>query len=166
MVTAAEPDRPFSAVTIGRAEKSSKSTVSVALIAPLGPDPESRKQNAEAQLRSLLGLFLLGMTRPLPLYCKTSEAYAKARAARAEDAEVPARQKWESSGDFEQEDKDRTHQMVLGGQLPYNDMVACSGPLSDEERARAFDPPERTRFGFYARLLWDALLEHEQLDSR
>jgi hypothetical protein len=56
--------------------------------------------------------------------------------------------------------------VVLGGQLSYNDMVACSGPLGDDEQSRQFDPIETTRFGFYARLLWDALLGDERLVTR
>ncbi|HWD55743.1 MAG TPA: exodeoxyribonuclease V subunit gamma [Acidimicrobiales bacterium] len=164
-VTAAQPERPFSAVTIGRAEGRSSRTVSIAEIAPLGADPAGRKHNAEAQLRRLLELFGAGMAQPLPLYCKTSAAYAAARRAGADDADVAARQKWESSFDFDQEDKDRAHQLALGGLLSYNDMVACSGPLGDDD-VLTFDPSERTRFGYYARLLWDGLLVHERVVSR
>jgi hypothetical protein len=55
---------------------------------------------------------------------------------------------------------------VLGGILSFNEMVACSGALGHVESAQNFDPPERTRFGFYARLLWDGLLEHEKVVNR
>ncbi|HWF17009.1 MAG TPA: exodeoxyribonuclease V subunit gamma [Acidimicrobiales bacterium] len=165
-VTAAEPERPFSAVTIGRAEARSSRTVSTAEIATLGPDPASRKRNAEAQLGRLLELFGLGMVQPLPLYCRTSAAYAAARAAGADDADVAARQQWESSFEREQEDKDRAHQLALGGLLSYNDMVSCSGPIGDDDGAQAYDPSERTRFGYYARLLWDGLLVRERVVSR
>jgi exodeoxyribonuclease V gamma subunit len=165
-VTAAQPERPFSAVTIGRTEARSSRTVSIAEIAPLGLDPASRKKNAEAQLRRLLELFRLGMAQPLPLYCKTSAAYAAARVAGSDDADAAARQKWESSFEIDLEDKDRAHQLALGGLLSYNDMVSCSGPLSDDEDGEAFDPSERTRFGFYARLLWEGLLDHERVVSR
>jgi exodeoxyribonuclease V gamma subunit len=165
-VTAAQPDRPFSAVTIGRAEKRSSRTVSISEIAPLGPDPATRQQFAEEQLARLLEVFGLGMAQPLPLYCRTSAAYAAARAAGADDADVAARQKWESGFDMDHEDKDRAHRVVLGGILSFNEMVACSGALGDVESAQNFDPPERTRFGFYARLLWDGLLEHEKVVNR
>ena len=80
------------------------------------------------------------MAQPLPLYCKTSGAYAAARVAGADDADVSARQKWESSFEREQEDKDRAHQLALGGLLSYNDMVSCSGPLGDNERATDLRP--------------------------
>ena len=164
--TAARPTRPFSAVTIGRTEKRSNRIVSIAAIAPLGTDTSSRKRNAEAHLRSILGLFESGMAQPLPLYCKTSAAYAMARVAGADDPEVAARQKWESNFDFDQEDKDRNHMYVLGGPISYNELVARSGEIGDAERSPSFDPPERTRFGFYARYLWDALLDHEEVVNR
>ncbi len=106
------------------------------------------------------------MAQPLPLYCKTSAAYAAARAAGADDADVAARQQWESSFERDNEDKDRAHQLALGGLLSYNDVVSCSGPLGDEDGEQAFDPPERTWFGYYARLLWDGLLVHERVVSR
>ncbi len=53
----------------------------------------------------------------------------------------------------------------LGGLLSYNDMVSCSGPLGDDAGAGApaFDPSERTRFGYYARLFRDGLLVHERV---
>jgi exodeoxyribonuclease V gamma subunit len=165
-VTAAQPERPFSAVTIGRAEARSSRTVSIAEIAPLGEDPAGRKQNAEAQLGRLLEVFFLGMAQPLPLYCKTSAAYAAARVAGSDDADAAARQKWESNFDFEQEDKDRANQLALGGLLSYNGMVSCSGTPGADEGALTFDPAERTRFGYYARLLWDGLLVHERVISR
>jgi exodeoxyribonuclease V gamma subunit len=111
-------------------------------------------------------LFGLGMAQPLPLYCKTSAAYAAARVARADDADVAARQKWESGFDIDLEDKDRANQLALGGLLSYNDMVSCSGPLGEDAGAQTFDPFERTRFGYFARLLWDGLLEHERVVNR
>ena len=137
--TAAEPERPFSAVTIGRAEARSSRTVAPQRSHHWDRTPASRKRNAEAQLRRLLELFGLGMTQPLPLYCKTSAAYTAARAAGADDADVAARQQWESSFERELEDKDRAHQLALGGLLSYNDMVSCSGPLGDDA-ARAHRP--------------------------
>ena len=139
-VTAAEPERPFSAFTIGRAEARSSRTVSIAEIASLGPDPASRKQNAEAQLRRLLELFGRGMAQPLPLYCKTSAAYAAARAAGADDADVAARQQWESSFERDNEDKDRAHQLALGGLLSYNDVVSCSGTAGRRRRRTGLRP--------------------------
>ena len=49
------------------------------------------------------------MTQPLPLYCRTSAAYAAARVHGADDADVAGRQKWESTFDYDLEDKERGH---------------------------------------------------------
>ncbi len=49
-----------------------------------------------------------------------------------------------------------------GGLLSFKDMVALSGrAASDEAASRTSTPPETSRFGLYARLLWRGLLEHE-----
>jgi hypothetical protein len=46
-------------------------------------------------------------------------------------------------------------------------MVARSGaPGEDEPERSSFTPRESTRFGLYARRLWDGLLEHETVVSR
>ena len=165
-LTAMQPERPFSAVSVGRAERRSSRAVSIVEIAPLGEDAGSRHHNAMAHLVQLLELFQIGMMQPLPLYCKTSAAYASARAAGADDADAAARQKWESTFDFELEDKDRSHRLVLGGHLSFNDMVVRSGVPGDDEAAWCVDPAEGARFGFYARLLWDGLLRQERVTSR
>ena len=88
-LTAAQPDRPFEAITIGRAEKRSSRVVSTSRIGPLGPDPRSRKETADTLLRNLVELFERGMREPLPLYCRTSAAYAASRVGR--DPTTPTR---------------------------------------------------------------------------
>jgi exodeoxyribonuclease V gamma subunit len=165
-VTAAHPERAFSAITIGRAERRSSRTVTISTIAPLAEDPAGRRRAAEAELARLLGLFALGMAQPLPLYCKTSAAYAAARVHGADDADVAGRQKWESTFDYDLEDKDRASRIVLGDVLTFNDMVTRSGALGDDELSLGCDPGEHTRFGFYARVLWDGLLEHETVRNQ
>ncbi len=80
-LTASHPDRPFQARTIGRTAKGSSRIISVATIAPLGPDPDTRRQVAVSHLRTLVEVFGRGMRQPLPLYCETSAAYAADRAS-------------------------------------------------------------------------------------
>src|SRR5205807_5345313 len=88
--SASEPERPLSAVTIGRAEKNSSRLLCVSKIPALGADEATRRAVAQSCLRTLLGVFTDGMRVPLPLYCNTSAAYAAARAAGADDAEAAA----------------------------------------------------------------------------
>jgi exodeoxyribonuclease V gamma subunit len=164
-LSAAQPERPFEAVTIGRAEAHSRHLVTVARFGPLGPDAATRKGVAEAHLRTVVDLFRRGMREPLPLYCKTSEAYAAAREAGADDADDAAKKRWETSQrERTNEDGDAEHVFVLG-KLSFKELVAQSGPL-DEDECDWLDPPETSRFGLYARLLWGGLLEHETLRGR
>ena len=163
-LSAARPELPFQAVTIGRAEKYSRHLVTVSRMGPLGPDPESRRRVAEEHLAALVDLFKLGMREPLPLYCKTSAAYAKAREAGADDADDVAKKAWETNQrDFTNEDNDAEHLFVLG-ELSFKDLVQQSG-RADEDGVARFTPPETSLFGLYARLLWAGLLEHETLRS-
>jgi exodeoxyribonuclease V gamma subunit len=165
-LSAARPERPFEAVTIGRAEAHSKHLVTVARCGPLGPDAATRKNVAETHLRNVVDLFRRGMREPLPLYCKTSEAYAAARKSGADDADDRAKKRWETTQrERTNEDGDAEHLFVLGGQLSFKELVAQSG-LLDEEECDRLVPPETSRFGLYARLLWGGLLEHETLRSR
>jgi exodeoxyribonuclease V gamma subunit len=164
-LSAALPDRPFVAITIGRAEKRSSRLVSSSRIGPLGPDPQSRKEVAQAHLRNLVELFLRGMREPLPLYCKTSAAYAAARRSESDDAAGIALQNWESTRDFQLENRDNEHLLVLGAELTYAEMVARAGLLDPDELPED-GPREATRFGLYARRLWDGLLEFERVANQ
>jgi exodeoxyribonuclease V gamma subunit len=164
-LSAARPDRPFEAVTIGRAEARSRHLVTVAQLGPLGPDAATRKDVAETHLRTVVDLFRRGMREPLPLYCKTSAAYAVAREAGADDADDVAKKRWETSQrERPNEDGDAEHRYVLG-ELSFKELVARSGRPDDGECA-GLAPPETSRFGVYARLLWGGLLDHETLRSR
>jgi exodeoxyribonuclease V gamma subunit len=105
------------------------------------------------------------MRAPLPLYCKTSAAYAAAREGGADDADDVARKAWETTQrEYENEDRDLEHLFVLGDDLSFKDMVKRSGQPDDDQCGR-LTPPETSCFGLYARLLWSGLLEHETLRS-
>ena len=54
--------------------------------------------------------------------------------------------------------------LVLGAALAFDAMVAGSGQPDRDERG--WEPAEDSRFGVYARRLWDGLLAHEQLVDR
>ncbi len=164
-LTAARPDRPFVAMTLGRAEKRSSRMVSLSRIGPLGADAATRKEAADAHLRDLVDLFRRGIREPLPLYCKTSAAYAAARRSGSDDADVAALQKWES-GDFTLENRENEHLLVLGAELSFADMVARSGLPGEGDTTSAGASGETHRFGLYARRLWDGLLQHETLASQ
>ena len=61
----------------------------------LPDDPEERQAVAVRTLAMLIELFERGMREPLPLYCKTSAAYAAAVAA-GKDGRAAAEKEWTS----------------------------------------------------------------------
>ncbi len=160
-LTATWPDRPFDALTVGRSPSKGRTT-SKAWIGPLGPDARSRAATAERHLRTLVDLFDRGMREPLPLYCKTSAAWAGAVAS-GKDPEREAARAWDSARNGHNEDNDDEHVLVLGGALSYGAMVGRSGSPRAEETGPGWEPAETSRFGLYARRLWDGLLEREEI---
>jgi len=162
VLSATWPERPFSAVSVGRS-RGTHGRLSVATIRPLGPDAPTRKEAAESHLRALVEVYRRGMREPLPLYVRTSAAWAEA-VTEGRDPERAASGAWLSGYDFEKEDKDAEHILVLGGVLPFKGMLQRAGvPLSDEA---SWDVTEPTRFGAYARRIWCGLLEHEEIVDR
>jgi exodeoxyribonuclease V gamma subunit len=93
------------------------------------------------------------MREPLPLYTLTSSAWAQALRAGG-DPEAAARRQWTSDYLRDREDREPEHTLVLGGELPFAALLGAGG-------AAEWESDEPTRFGRYARRLWDGLLAHE-----
>jgi exodeoxyribonuclease V gamma subunit len=148
-LTAAHPQRPFEAVTVGRGDEG----VAIARIPPVGDE-------ALDELAVLLDLYERGMREPPPLACKASAAYARA-AWEGLNPVAAARGEWESAHTFPREDADPEHRLVLGGVVPFGDVFAA--PARADERAPGWDPDETRRFGLWARRLWEGLLRREEL---
>ncbi len=158
-LTASYPDRPFEACTIGRS-RNKRFTISTAQIGALGVDAEHRHAEALGHLQALVDLFERGMTEPLPLYSKTSAAWAAA-VSEGKDPVSAARDSWVSGFNFDQEDREREHTLVFGEQVSFDDLlVATGGPQHDEA---LWQPGETTRLGVYAQRLWSGLLDREQV---
>ena len=162
VLSATWPERSFSAHTIGRSQRRG-ATIAIADIGPLGTDAPSRKSAAESHLHTLVEVFQRGMCEPIPLYARTSAAWARA-VLEGTDPERAAASEWASAYNFAKEDKEPEHMLVLGGALAFRTMLQMAGtPRADEV---AWDPSGSTRFGAYAHRLWDALLAHEQVVDR
>ncbi len=162
-LTAAHPDRPVAAVTIGRFRNSGrKYTVSIATLAALPGDGAARRAAAVAQLEVLVDLFDRGLCEPLPLYCKTSAAWAENPPAKRE---AVSSKLWEPSNDFGlAEGKEPEHQLVHGGVVPFSDLqLAAPEP---GESGEGWAAGESTRFGRYAVRLWCGLLDIEDVCDR
>ncbi|MET0188184.1 MAG: exodeoxyribonuclease V subunit gamma [Pseudonocardia sediminis] len=139
-LTAAHPDRRWTAVTVGRG------TGGVAR-STLGPVDPGR---ARGLLADLVALRAEGLREPLPLPTDASAAYARARSRGVvvANALATAEAEWSKF-----ESSDAAHVFVRGPKAPLI--------LRDEPGAGA----EPTRFGMLAARLWAPLLEHERQDA-
>jgi exodeoxyribonuclease V gamma subunit len=162
-LTAAHPERPFEALTVGRAPSGSDARVTLARIPPLDADPAARRALALDHLGVLVDLLDRGMREPPPLASESSAAYAAAARAGGDPA-AAARAAWESAYTFDREDRDPEHQLVLGGVRAFAELLA--EPARADEQGAWWDPDETRRFGRWARRLWDGLLQCEELVER
>jgi exodeoxyribonuclease V gamma subunit len=156
-LTAARPDRPFAAATVGRA--ASGEEASVVRLRPLGADAVTRRATALRELGALVDLHDRGMREPLPLFAKTSAAYAAAAVAGG-DREAAARKAWKSDFKNRGEDAEPEHELVFGGRLAFDELLALPPRPGEDGPGWAADT-ETTRFGRCARRLWDPLLAAE-----
>ncbi|MGZ4306179.1 MAG: exodeoxyribonuclease V subunit gamma, partial [Solirubrobacteraceae bacterium] len=159
--TASHPERRFSAVTVGRA--SGYGTVMVARIQAFAGEPEHRRWLALEHLRALIDLYYRGMREPLPIYCASSAAYAQA-ASTGEEAPAAAKEAWTTEWNFDKEDVELEHQLVLGGVRSIEDLLT-EAPHADE-RGPGWQLSETSRFGRFARRLWDGPLSCEEVNTR
>jgi exodeoxyribonuclease V gamma subunit len=164
-LAAARPDLAYEAFTIGRAAFSGprEATVSIARIGTLGLDPPGRARAALEQLGIVIDLYDRGMREPLPIACAASAAYAHADKAGG-DPIAAARGEWESGWNFPREDAQPEHQLVLGGVVSLEDLLADQA--RDDETGVGWDTDQATRFGRYACRLWAGLLEAEKVEHR
>ena len=163
-LSASRPELPFESVVIGRARAhADDAQVTLARIPPLAEDAAGRRARAHEHLTVLLDLYDRGMREPLPLTCDASAAYAEAAAA-GRDAMAAARAAWTSEYEREREDREPEHRLVFGGAIDFAALTA-EGPRADEH-GDGWEQAEATRFGRYARRLWDGLLAVEVLSDR
>ncbi len=160
-LSAAHPEEPFEAATIGRARAGPG--VTVIRIPPLGGDAGSRRELALGHLDTFVDLYDRGMREPLPIACSTSAAYAQAGGAGSEPF-AAAREAWESGFRRYGEDTLPEHQLVYGGVCRIEALLA-QAPRGDEH-GDGWEMSETTRFGRLSRRLWDPLLALEQVTER
>jgi len=138
-LTAAHPDRPFEAATVGRAVYGAgRAAVTVVRLPRLAPEL------ALEHLAALVELFDAGLREPLPIACKTSAAYAQALVDPIKDAT----KEWESDWDYPKEDKEPEHELVFGKGVSLEQLAARPG------------------FDTAAHRLWDPVIAWEQVEHR
>ena len=157
-LSAAYPDRDYTAVTVGRARYGAdhNAFATVARLPRIAPD------EAREHLATIVDLWERGMREPLPIGCDSAAAYADA-ARRAQSAARAARREWESAWNYPKEDAQLEHQLAFGAILTFDELLA-KRPRDDEGWAEL--ESETSRFGRLARRLWDPLLAHEELVDR
>ncbi len=154
-LTAARPGGAYRSAVIGRARQGVwKAETTVARIPPLGAE------EALGQLAIIVDLYDRGMRELVPLACQASAAYAYA-AGRGDDALAAALAVWETTFGYDKEDREPEHLLAYGGALPFAELTA-QAPRADES-GDTWTESEESRFGRYARRLWDGLLSHEEL---
>jgi exodeoxyribonuclease V gamma subunit len=120
-LSAAHPDRPWRAVAIGRNRKKAKAKAAWCQLGPLGGSVDERQEVAMRGLEGLLDLYDRGLTEPLPLYCKTSAAYAEAVSG-AKPNRFQAAGMWDDEWGFP-ENADPEHVVVLGSSATYESLL-------------------------------------------
>jgi exodeoxyribonuclease V gamma subunit len=134
-LTAANPDRAWTAVYVGRG---ANDTIEECCL--------RTPADAQAVLEELVMLFDAGRREPLPLPLKTSYAWAERR-HKGKDPVKYARSKWESNNFHDGEDCKRAHVRVWGYKAPFE--VLLGSPRPGEKM-----PGENTRLGALACRLW------------
>ncbi|HET9720669.1 MAG TPA: exodeoxyribonuclease V subunit gamma [Solirubrobacteraceae bacterium] len=164
VLSAAHPDIPFEAVTVGRAS-GQDGGAAVARIRSLGPNAEQRRAQALRELAALVDLRRRGLREPLPVPCQTAAAYATARWGGRADVDSAVRLaagEWESGFDRPRENRDPEHRLVFGDELTMDELTGLA-PASDEQGA-GWPAEESSRFGRFAVRLWAPVLARETLE--
>jgi exodeoxyribonuclease V gamma subunit len=101
--TASAPHLALSAATVGRG--AGDADVTAVCIDPLAVDPAIRRRRALAHLATVVDLYDRGMREPLPVFCRSSAAFAAAALA-GEDPVAAAREQWQSRFAFSGDDQE------------------------------------------------------------
>lgn len=162
-LSAAHPEEPFEAVTIGRGGPDGPS-VQISRLPILGGDPAARRRRALELLAEVVDLRARGMREPLPLPCLTAAAFAQAVAngAGGDDALAAALDPWRSRYRHRGEDDEPEHRLVFGAQAPLRALLDV--PPREDEHGDGWTTEEPSRFGRLARRLWEPILAHERLE--
>ncbi len=136
--------------------------MAVARAGPLAGYAGARQAAALRELAVIADLYDRGMREPLPLYCRTSAAYATAFAAGGDPLAAAARA-WTSAYRFDGEDAEPEHELVLGGRVGFDALTAQPPGPGEDGAGWAMD--DSTRLGRLARRLWDGLLACELLSE-
>jgi exodeoxyribonuclease V gamma subunit len=151
--TAAHPERTITTATVGWGGKAPL----VARLPLLAATPDGRKDRALELLGVLLDLRDRNLCEPLPIYTATSHRYATSVRSGRESPMDDARGYWTSTYDWDKEDREPEHVLVLGGVVEFDRVLEVEP--AEGEAGSGWATGETTRFGRLARRLWDPVLD-------
>jgi exodeoxyribonuclease V gamma subunit len=122
-LTAANPEIPFEAITIGRGGP--RGSIQVIRIPQLGNTANVRAAAAVAELAPLVALRAEGLRSPLPVPCRTGHAYAEA-ALQTAAALKRWRSGWFNDRFLEGEEDEPEHRLALGPELELERLAALA----------------------------------------
>lgn len=159
-LTACGPDRSWQAVTLGRGSGREKDACACSTIRPV-PHP-----TAQRLLLQLVTLYRSGLQAPLPVPCKTAEAYAgqRARGRRPNSARAVAGKAWADGNQVPGEQSDPEHVLLRGAAVALEELLGERATERDLVDGWPGDE-EGDRFGVLARRLWEPLLTYEDRET-
>jgi len=150
-LTAAHPERPWSAILIGRAPRERVATIVLPPVSVL---------EAPLRLDQLVDLRTLGLRTPAPLPVTAAAAYAEGiRVGTAIKAREAAAEEWTSGYGFPRDDADPENVLLWGQSAPFATLWDWISPLPLPGAGYATEP---SQFAVLARRVWADVLEHEQ----
>ena len=157
-LTAVDPDTAWEALLVGRVQRGRDKVAGAVALTSLGPTAAVRADVAATHLGRLAGLLASAARRPLVLPATTAHAYAECRAD-GDDAATAAQaaaKTWDRhSMGWAQAADSPAHLLLLGGTVPFDDLLAEPADDGDADLGR---DPEPHRFGTLAVTLWSPLL--------
>jgi exodeoxyribonuclease V gamma subunit len=164
-LSSTHPEHRYEAVTIGRADADSDAAVLAARVPMLAADPDARQRLAVSLLERLLDLRARGLREPLPLPPEAAAAYAQAlsEGAPEQQALAVAEGVWHPPYGSWGEDAEPEHRFAFGETLAFAELLNV--PPRVDEQGEGWAAQEISRFGRYARRLWDPLLERERIEA-
>ncbi|CAA9322719.1 MAG: Exodeoxyribonuclease V gamma chain [uncultured Nocardioidaceae bacterium] len=146
-LSVAFPDQSWTAATYGWFKQWGREGCAWSVLGPVG-------DGAADHLRDLVDVYDRGLREPLPLFAKTSSAWATAL-HKGKNAEDSAGSAWRDRDTYPGEQSAPEHVRVFGRGCELERLLGV--PRPDEQWSE-----EPTRLGRYARHVWEPLLRHEK----
>ncbi len=169
-LTAARPDRPWRAVTLGRARSEApKGTVaSASVLPPLGDTADERQRRALELLSDLVAVRDAALCEPIPLAGDTSAGFAEVHLARLAgttkaDPRTRAARAWNHDRYSRGEAGDAAQRLLRGGLIAFTALL--DEPPRADDPAPTGEAPDH-RFGRLALRVWAPLLAREERIDR